>query len=98
MEQLVRVAQELAQLAEELQMEVAKFNIGAASTVKHVDEMLKHEKQPVIENKTSTMHHQKHEARDDMPGKSEEKPEFKPGSAEGTGNVEPSLFDDMQPK
>ncbi|SNQ58903.1 methyl-accepting chemotaxis protein [Candidatus Methanoperedens nitratireducens] len=112
MEQLVRAAQELAQLAEELQAEVAKFNLGAASTVKHMEERMKHEqkphiehksvekheKKPVVEHKAPKMHNKKQEVKSDMPGKQEEIQEDKPGTDEGTGKAEPSLFDDMQPK
>ncbi len=59
MEQLVRAAQELAQLAEELQTEVAKFNIGAASTIKQIDEHAKREQKPGIEHKSFEKHEQK---------------------------------------
>ncbi len=67
----------------------------AASAMKHVDELLKHEKKPV-EHKALKMQNQKHEAKNDMAGKSEEKPEVKPGTAERTEKAEPSLFDDVQ--
>ncbi len=59
MEQLVKAAQELAQLAEELQTEVSKFNIGAASTLKQIDEQTKHEKKPIVEHKSIEKHEQK---------------------------------------
>ncbi|MCX9012235.1 MAG: methyl-accepting chemotaxis protein [Candidatus Methanoperedens sp.] len=56
MEQLVRAAQELAQLAEELQTEVAKFNLGATSTIKHIDEQ---SKKPQAERTSLDKHEQK---------------------------------------
>lgn len=59
MEQLVRAAQQLAQLAEELQTEVAKFNIGAASTIKQIDEHAKHEQKAGVEHKSIEKHEQK---------------------------------------
>ncbi len=59
MEQLVRAAQELAQLAEELQIEVAKFNIGAASTVQQIDERAKRGQKHGIEHKSFEKHEQK---------------------------------------
>lgn len=68
----------------------------AASAMKHVDEILKHEKKPVIEHKTPKMHNRKQEARSDMPARHEEEPGVKPESAEGKEKMEPSLFDDMQ--
>ncbi|VVB88094.1 Sensory rhodopsin II transducer [uncultured archaeon] len=59
MEQLAKAAQELAQLAEELQTEVGKFNIGAASTVKHVEEQIRREQKPHIEHKEFEKHEKK---------------------------------------
>jgi hypothetical protein len=70
----------------------------AASAMKHVDELLNHEKKPVIEHKITKMHNQKQEARSDMPAKHEEESGVKPGSAEGKEKAEPSLFDDMRLK
>jgi|GEM_PF-959122 len=60
MEQLVRAAQELAQLSEELQAEVAKFNLGATSTVKH-------ETKPVIRHDIPKVNEQKPAIKQDTP-------------------------------